>query len=473
MAKYEGESDVPVRERRSASRLKFEETAEMDEQVNSGIKRRVMDLLDGEPGQEAVFSRSATETIRSISSDIILRKGSVVVKKSDDDLYGDVFVSRDWDDDHLTTADVPEGARLSVKRIPAVSIPETAVDPNEVRARTDRGELKFEYTPSKTMAMAQFKDGSWGESQFIPSGSIEIGPLSDRYGQSIFGGSRALRLADGSVALFRPADHAKRFNANAERECMPHLTDGQLVDVYMEVVRANMAYIGKPGEQSLYLAPGLRATRNQLGVKPNSEYLFTCFGVPAGKIFSTPAKLRTETKFHRAARGGFGDVKHSGNYSPTFGVKKEAHAGGYDDVVFLDERNEEIRELSSSNLFFVTEDGMLVTPSLSGEILPGITRDSILHIAKEFVEQGLIKGIEERTVGREELAKMAEGFSCGTGVTMNGIESINDSDSTCIMDVSHGGMGRISRMIYDKFNRILAGEEISNPRYGDWLLIVE
>jgi branched-chain amino acid aminotransferase len=473
MSKNESKADVPVRERRSASRLKFEETGEMNEDVSVGIKGRVENLLEGEVGQEAVFSASAAETIRSISSDIILRKGSIVVQESDADPYGTAFVSRDWDNGHLTTADIPEGARLSVKRIPAVSIPETAVSPYEVASRTDRGELKFEYTPSKTMAIAQFKDGQWSDSQFIPSGSIEIGPLSDRYGQSIFGGSRALRLADGRVALFRPVDHAKRFNANAERECMPHLTNDQLVDVYMEVVRANMAYIGKPGEQSLYLAPGLRATRNQLGVKPNSEYLFTCFGVPAGKIFSTPAKLRTETEFHRAARGGFGDVKHSGNYSPTFGVKKDAHAGGYDDIVFLDEKNEEIRELSSSNLFFVTNDGVLVTPSLSGEILPGITRNSILHIAEEFVEQGLIKGIEERTVTREKLARMAEGFSCGTGVTMNGIESIDDSGSTCRLDISCGGMGRISRMIYDKFNRILAGEEIDTPRYNDWLLIVE
>ncbi|PIX79312.1 hypothetical protein COZ35_03645, partial [Candidatus Peregrinibacteria bacterium CG_4_10_14_3_um_filter_44_21] len=216
MTKNEGEPDVLVRERRSASRLKFEETGKTDEQVNSGIKNRVMDLLNGETGQEAVFSRSAAEVIKSISPDIILRKGSVVVNESDSDPYGNAFVSRGWDDGHFTTVDVQKDARILVKRIPAVSIPETPVDPNEVSARTDRGELKFEYTPSKTMAMAQFKDGSWGESQFIPSGSIEIGPLSDRYGQSIFGGSRALRLADGSVALFRPADHAKRFNANAE-----------------------------------------------------------------------------------------------------------------------------------------------------------------------------------------------------------------------------------------------------------------
>lgn len=466
-------SDVVESERRSPSRLEFEKTGKVDESIYGGINRRVNDLLSGKPGQEATFSRSAADAIRSIAYEIILRKGSVVVGKSDEDPYGDAFISRNWDDGYLTTADVPEGARLSVKKIPAVSIPETSVHPNEVSARTDRGELKFEYTPSRTMAMAQFKDGSWGESQFIPSGSIEIGPLSDRYGQSIFGGSRALRLANGKVALFRPIDHAKRFNANAERECIPHLTNDQLVGVYMEVVRANMAYIGKPREQSLYLAPGLRATRNQLGVKPNSEYLFTCFGVPAGKIFSTPAKLRTETKFHRAARGGFGDVKHSGNYSPTFGVKKDAHAGGYDDIVFLDESNEEIRELSSSNLFFITNDGILVTPSLSGEILPGITRDSILHIAEEFVEQGIIKGIEESTVKREELTRMSEGFSCGTGVTMNGIESIDDSGSTCRLDISCGGMGRISRMIYDKFNQILAGEETDNPRYDDWLVIVE
>ena len=461
-------------ERRSDERLQFDKTGEKCEQVFDGIKMRTEEVLERAVGQEAVFSSSSEDIMATMVPEIILKQGSVTVRESNDDKYGNALISRDKDSGDFIPAEISDGSQIVVKKIPALSIPETPINPEEVDARTDRGELRFEYTPSKTMALSKFKDGAWTDVQFIPSGSIETGPLADRYGQSIFGGSRALKLNNGQVALFRPDAHARRFNNNAERECMPHLTDEQLISVYKEVVMANMQYVGQTGKQSLYLAPGLRATKNQLGVKPNSEYLFTCLGVPAGKIFSTPAKLKMETQFHRAAKGGFGNVKHAGNYSPTFAVKKEAHAENYDDLIFLDERNEEIRELSSSNIFFVTKDGTLVTPSMSGEILPGITRDSILQIAEELIEQGIISGAEERTIRKEELSDMTEAFSCGTGVTINGIERIDAPDTmSSEFDVSQGGMGKITKVIYDKFNKILSGEEVNNPRYKDWLLIVE
>lgn len=436
------------------------------------IRNRIEAVLEGKPGDMDSFPVSALSVVGPMCGDIISRSGSVVVKNPDDE-YGNALLSRDGDGRHWTIAELTGNATIEVAKIPCNSTPETPQSPDEVRARTERGDLKFEYTPAKTMAVAQNIDGNWNPPQFIPAGSLEVDPLADRYGQSIFGGSRAVRLLDGRVALFRPDAHAKRFINNSDRVCMPQMSEEQLVGIFRDVVLANMEYIGRPGEQSLYVAPGLRASKNQLGVKPNNEYLFTCLGVPAGKIFSKPAELVTETEFHRAARGGFGDVKHAGNYDPTFAIKKRAHKEGFDDLVFLDERNEVLRELSSSNIFFVTKNGILVTPDLSGEILLGITRDSILCIAEEFIEQGIINGVQSRPVRRTEFIDMAEGFSCGTGVTMNGIESITDAGSTYNFDISREGMGEISKMIALKFNSILAGEEINNPRYKDWLMIVK
>lgn len=460
-----------IKERRSYTRVISEFTGEDDERIRDGILKRVRALLERDPGAIAIFSATAGKVLAEVAPEIILKGGSPIVKRQNNVKVA--LLTRDGNTGEYTTAEVPPDATVEVTKIPGVSIPETPTDPEAVRTRADRGELKFEFTPTHTMAMAVFRNGKWTEPQCMPAGSMESGPLADRYGQDIFGGSRAVRLKDGRVALFRPDVHAKRFNDNAEMELMPHLTDEQMIAVYEEVVKANVAYIGRSGEQSLYLAPGLRATGNQLGVHPNIKYTFTCLGVPAGNIFSKPSKFRTETRSHRVAKGEYGQVKHAGHYSPTFGVKKAAKIKGYDDVIFLDESNEELRESSSSNVFFVTCDGILVTPNLSGEILKGITRDSILVIGEELKEQGIIKGIEERPISRDELYNMAEAFSCGTGVTMNGIEVIDDEDISYTFDISDKGMGKISRRISNKFNAILAGEEMENPRYKNWVRIVE
>jgi len=377
-------------------------------------------------------------------------------------------------------------------------LPEVAEDVRSVLSSAEAGNLKFEFTPAMTMAVASFENGAWTNAEYVPTGNMEIGPLADRYGQAFFGGNRALRMKNGKVALFRPDFHANRFNDNARALCMPgvgsegrllgeheHFDDwpqvppDELIEIYKMVARANEDYVPKTGQGSLYLAPGMRATRNQLGVKPNIQYALTCLGVPAGKIFGKPAELWIEEVFHRAAVHGIGSKKASGNYAPTFRAKHQAHLLGCDDVIYLDNQNQEFRELSSSNLFFITHDGVLVTPDLSGEILNGCTRDSILTIAQELVEQGILTGIEERKVSPTETGTFKEAFSSGTGVTINAIETFcidggqGEREDVFHMDISAGQMGPKTRAIYEKFNQILAGEEMDNPRYKDWMVEID
>lgn len=477
--------------------------------VRAGIRRRVEGVMSGDRigfdgrVRKAVFSADARSVIAEEFGEILAQDGVVTVHDREEDAYGRAFGTRNPDDRRWEVADVPEGARIVVRRGPFVTIPKTPVDPREVLERADAGNLKFEFTPARTMAAAGFSDGKWSDVDYIPTGSIEIDPTSDRYGQAIFGGNRALRMKDGRVALFRPDFHAARFNNNARALCMPgvghegrmlednedidnwpEVSPDELIEAYKNVARANIDYIPETGKGSLYLAPGLRAVGDQIGVKPNSRYAFTCLGIPAGKIFGRPAALWIEDQFHRATVGGLGNRKAAGNYVPTYWVKHQKHLLGYDDVAYLDNNNEEFRELSSSNLFFITKERVLVTPNLSGEILNGCTRDSILTIAQELLEQGVITGIEERVVTPEELPNMVEAFSSGTGVTINGVEVFKGNpdvvgDGVKVdkdglpefqMDVSCGGMGPVTGVIYDKFNRILAGEEMENPRYKDWMV---
>lgn len=458
-------------ERRRADRSKLLTNGPESEEMANGIKHRVNGILNGSTA-DGTFSSSAADALAAEYGNIAIRKGVLTVHNGANDKFGSALVHRD-DDGEFTRLDVPPGGKIIVSKGPIVSIATTPADPKDVQSKADAGELRFEFTPAKTMAAAEFRDGKWSACAYVPTGSIEFGPTADRYGQAIFGGNRALRLEDGTFALFRPDMHARRFLNNAGRIGMPMMSEAELVEVYKELTRANADYMPATGKGSLYIAPGLRASRDQLGVKPNIRYVFSCLAVPAGKIFDKPAALWAERDFHRVPKGGIGDVKAAGHYAPTFAPKAKAKADGFDDIIYSDNTNAEARELSSSNIFFVTPDGILVTPNLSGEILNGITRDSILQIAKELVEAGVISAVEERPIRLEEYGNMKEAFSCGTGVTINAVQSVTDGDREYQMDISHNNMGRVTRAISDKFNAILSGNERNNPRYKDWFVVVE
>lgn len=460
-------------ERRSPERLGYETSRVLDSGTANGIRQRIRAILNDNP--DNVFSPSARETLREEFGNIVMNRGSLTVHTDhayEENQFGSALIHRD-PAGVFHTSEIPKKGTIHLRKTPFVTIPKTPANPDDIHLKTGQGELRFEFVPAQTMAVDVFQNGEWQGVQYLPAGTIEMDPTADRYGQDIFGGNRALKLPDGRVVLFRPDLHAKRFHNNAGRLLMPQIPIETLIEIYVQIAKANRFYIPDPDQGSLYIAPGERASSDQIGLVPNKEYIFTCLAAPAGKIYSKPAKLYVERDSHRAARGGVGNVKAAGNYAPTFKLKAKMQKLGFDDIIYLDERDQQTRELSSSNIFFVTGDGILVTPDLSGEILNGVTRDSILVIAGELIENGLLNGVQERPISPDEYLRMKEAFSCGTGVTINSVRSITDGEKVYEMDISQDDMGPKAKLILDKFQKILSGEEMNNPRYKDWLIEVQ
>lgn len=429
------------------------------EEMRAQFRDEIDLVLRGELSKAVIAAEHApdTEELKKICFEVVLRSGAIVNGKSES------VIQKAEDGDF----DIKKGesGNIEVRKIPTMVVPHVPTDPASIQQKAADGKLEFEYTPTKTMALASYGDGKWTDMEFVPAGEINLAPTADRYGQALFGGSRMLRLEDGRAALFRPDEHAKRFVSNLRDLMVPEIDEAKIVEVYEKVGRANMDYLPPHGKGSIYIAPGARATGAQLGVKPNKKFTFTTEAVPAGKIFSEPAKLQMRSDFHRSA----GKIKASGNYSITFRSKAEAHAAGFHDILTGDKSGEFIGELSSSNVFFVTKDGVLVTPELNDSILPGITRKSVLEIVRAMKDELGIKGVEERDISFDEIGDMAEAFSTGTGVTINSIKSIEDHN----FELGEDKKGAITAKIAKVFEDILAGKYMDHPVFGPWLKVLE
>lgn len=265
----------------------------------------------------------------------------------------------------------------------------------------------------------------WHDAQVMPYGPIAMDPASAvlHYAQEIFEGLKGYRHADGSIWSFRPEANAKRFNRSAARLAMPDLPEDLFLDAIRALVKIDAAWVPGGGENSLYLRPFMFATEAFLGVRPANEYRFLLIASPVGAYFSggvKPVKIWLSANYARAAFGGTGAAKCGGNYAAGLLAQMEATAHGCDQVCFVDATEHKwIEELGGMNLYFVCEDGTLVTPPTRGTILEGITRGSLLQLA---AEQGL-KPVE-RPISvdewREGVASGAitEVFACGTAAVI-------------------------------------------------------
>jgi branched-chain amino acid aminotransferase len=227
------------------------------------------------------------------------------------------------------------------------------------------------------------EEAGWHNATLAPYGPIPLDPAASvlHYAQEIFEGLKAYRLKDGGIALFRPEANAQRFNASARRLAMPELPEALFVAAIEELVAADADWFPTVEGGSLYLRPFMIATEAFLGVRPAKSYKFIVIASPAGNYFKSgaPAVSIWVSDYTRAAPGGTGAAKCGGNYAASLVPTAEAFAKGHDQVLFLDAAEHKwVEELGGMNLFFVFSDGSLVTPALTGTILPGITRDSLL-----------------------------------------------------------------------------------------------
>ncbi|KAH1065492.1 hypothetical protein J1N35_030479 [Gossypium stocksii] len=292
-------------------------------------------------------------------------------------------------------------------------------------ADVDWDKLGFGLTPTDYMyVMRCSKDDNFKEGRLSRYANIEISPSAGvlNYGQGIYEGTKANRTEDGRVLLFRPDENATRMMHGAERMCMPSPSIQQFVDAVKETVFANKRWIPPPGKGSLYVRPLLVGTGPILGLAPAPEYTFLVYASPVRNYFkegTAPLNLYIDEEFVRASPGGAGGVKTITNYAPVLKAIARAKDRGFSDVLYLDAVNRKyLEEVSSCNIFIV-KGNRISTPAISGTILQGITRKSILEIARDHGYQ-----VEERAIPVDDLGDADEVFCTGTAVGVAPVGSI-------------------------------------------------
>jgi len=297
--------------------------------------------------------------------------------------------------------------------------------------------FKFNGGPDTTMTIAKHSDGKWGPVTSRPYGKIPLKPAATvlNHGQGIFEGVKAHRTSKGRIIIFRPLMNQKRFNTSAKQFLMPEVSEEMFLEAIGKCVRENAEWVPPCGKGSLYLRPLLLGTGQDLVVQPSSEYTFAIYCSPVGKYFGgSGARLKIIHEQHRAALGGVGNVKCLGNYAPCFEAQRDARAQGFSDVLYLEARCEYIEEAAASNFFCLTPDGLLCTPEL-GSILPGVTRDSILqlarhHIKKKTVGETNLKEVKVGQISVSTALSATEVFLTGTGVGINPVSHIQPGSLT-------------------------------------------
>ncbi|MEI9918016.1 MAG: branched-chain amino acid aminotransferase [Bacteroidota bacterium] len=292
----------------------------------------------------------------------------------------------------------------------------------------DFNDLPFGREVTDHMFIAEYKNGEWTDLRIVPYGRLPLSPASPaiHYGQSIFEGLKAYADGKSSDALvFRPLDNLKRLNVSGERMGMPAVPE----DVFMEGMRAliniDRNWIPKGEGASLYLRPFLFSNDEYIGIRASLNWMFMIIASPVGKYYSSPVRVKIETKFTRAVAGGTGYAKAGGNYGGAIYPTKLALEEGYQQLIWTDGvEHKYIEESGTMNVMFVIDD-VLVTPALSDSILAGITRDSVLKLARQ---RGM--KVEERKISVTELVealsngRVNDAFGVGTAVTIAPIELI-------------------------------------------------
>jgi branched-chain amino acid aminotransferase len=288
---------------------------------------------------------------------------------------------------------------------------------------------------SDHMVTIRYSEGKgWHDAKIGPRGPISLDPAAAvlHYSQEIFEGLKAYRTGDGGVVMFRPEENARRFQKSAERLAMPILPESVFVEALEQLVRIDRDWI-PDGDGSLYLRPFMFANEVFLGVKPSSEYLFIVIASPVGSYFkskSSAVSVWVSQELTRAAPGGTGAAKCGGNYAASLMAQLEASRHGCDQVVFLDAVERRwIEELGGMNIFFVFDDGSMVTPPLGGTILPGITRASIIQLARD---NGVQVREEPYSIDQwradAQSGRLRETFACGTAAVLTPIGVVKSRD---------------------------------------------
>jgi len=327
----------------------------------------------------------------------------------------------------------------------------------------DESELTFGKQFSDRMFVMNYKAGQgWHDARIQPYQNFSLDPAAMvlHYAQEIFEGLKAFRRPDGQIALFRPMDNFRRFNHSARRMCMPEVDETFMLHSLKELIRLDADWVPRNEGTSLYIRPTMIASEPMLGVRPAEEYLCYIIVCPVGAYYKgglAPVKIWISDHYVRAADGGTGEVKTGGNYAASLYAAREAAEKGYDQVLWLDAKEKKyVEEVGSMNLCFIC-DGKLVTSPLKGTILDGITRRSVLELARyNGIE------VEERALSVDDIfagvasGRITETFGTGTAVVISPVGQFTYKDRTVVIGDGKT-TGRVTQELYDTLTDIQYG----------------
>lgn len=327
----------------------------------------------------------------------------------------------------------------------------------------DESSLGFGKFFSDHMFIMEYEEGKgWMNPRIEPYHRLSLDPASSvlHYAQEIFEGLKAYRRADGSIVMFRPWDNCKRLNKSAERMCMPEIDVDFNVEAMRKLVEVEKYWVPHTEGTSLYLRPTMIANDEALGVHAAKRYIYYIICAPSGAYYPTglaPIKIKVEDKYVRAVRGGMGFAKTGGNYACSIKAGADAGKEGFSQVLWLDGQElKYVQEVGAMNMMFLIDD-KLVTAPLDGAILPGITRDSILTLARS---EGIT--VEERRLSVDELMTAAdnghlrEAFGTGTAAVVSPVGHLCYRDH--MVQVNDGGIGKLTQHFYDTLTGIQWGK---------------
>ncbi len=280
---------------------------------------------------------------------------------------------------------------------------------------------------SDHMFVMDYKDGEWMQPEIIPFANISMSPATSviHYGQSIFEGLKAFRNNDGEIYLFRPDQNIIRFNRSAERMCMPNVPSELLLEALTQLISLDREWVPQMEGSALYVRPFMFGTDEYIGLKPSETYRLIIFTCPVNKYYAGNVKVKVETHYTRSVRGGTGFAKAAGNYAGALFPAKLAQDKGYNQLVWTDAlEHKYIEESGTMNIIFKTGN-KIFTPALSDSILSGITRLSILQLARDWGYE-----VEERKISVDEIesllksSQLDEAFGAGTAATVACIDTL-------------------------------------------------
>lgn len=332
----------------------------------------------------------------------------------------------------------------------------------------DFNNLAFGRSFADHMLIAEYADGAWQSMTIQPYGPLSYQPamMSIHYGQSIFEGMKAYRSAQGNVLVFRPQENLKRFNKSAVRMCMPEVPEEIFLGGLKRLLEIDQAWVPSLEGSSLYIRPFMFATDEYVGVSPSTTYKFIIFNCPVGSYYSKPLKVRVETEFIRAAKGGVGFAKNAGNYGSSLFATQKAIQAGYDQIIWTDAATHQfVEEAGTMNLMFMV-NGSLVTAPIGDTILDGVTRKSVIQIAKDW---GI--DVQERQLSVKELiggildGSVTEAFGAGTAAVIAPIQTIGFEGTD--YQLPDKNASDFSGKVFLEVNQIKLGE-IEDTRSWVW-----